>query len=274
MTRAKAVALCTGMSLCAWVPASSAKDQGEHGEHKDGGVHGEHGDAGKAAHDAGPRETTEQRAERLKYVEETRAREREITRHRIWTPEMIHASWRHWRRAYRALRVRELAEDDKDDAVVARVDAYLKKATDHFFTVMTDLASKAPEIPPPPTLLAPTAGAQLTVGQPASFKMAPYQGAAHYYCWFWEPSGHSWSNWQAKDEHFGDSPECTIAADDPRWAKFRSGKAEFYGRAIVPMTFDGGKEFRMWSDPVKLEVDVVGGKAPAVAPAAAEGGAK
>jgi hypothetical protein len=259
------------MSLSAWVPEVGAKgDQGEHGEHKEHVEHSEHGDAGKAAHDAGPRETAGQRAERRKYVEETLAREREITRHRIWTPEMSRASWKHWRRAYRALRVRELAEDDKEDAVVARVDAYLKKATDHFFSLMTELASKAPEIPPAPTLLSPVAGAQATVGQPVSFKMAPYKEAAHYYCWFWEPGGHSWSNWQAKEEHYGDSPECDIPADDPRWGRFRSGKAEFYGRAIIPVKLDGGKELRMWSDPVKLEVDVVGGKSPAPA----EGGAR
>ncbi len=219
-------------------------------------------DAG--ARDAAPRETAAQRVERVKYVEETLAREREITKHRIWTLEMSHASWKHWRRVYRALRIRELAEDDGAQGEVARVDAYLKKATDHFLELLAELTAKAPEIPPPPTLVAPAAGSPLAVGTAVTFKMSPYKDASQYYCWFWEPGGHYWSNWQAKAEGFGESPECTIAADDPHWAKFHAGKGEFYGRAIIATKGDGGRPFRMWSEPVKADFSVTGGAAPAL----------
>jgi hypothetical protein len=224
-------------------------------------------DAGSAhGRDAGPKETPAQRAYRMEYIEGTVAREREITKHHVWTPEMSTASWKHWRRAYRALRIRELAQDDHDDSAVARVDAYLKKVSDHFLSLLTELTAKAPEIPPPPTLIAPAAGAQLAVGSPVSFKLAPYKDAAQYYCWFWEPGGHYWSNWQAAQGAgggFGTSPECDLSADDPRWSKFHAGKAEFYGRAILMAKTSTGKDYRMWSEPVKAEFTLTGGAAPA-----------
>jgi hypothetical protein len=228
------------------------KKGGQHEGDHDGGRHEGH-------HDAAPPETADQRAERREYVEETVAKEREITKHHIWTPEMSEASWKHWRRAYRALRVRELAQDDHEEDAVTRVDAFLRRLREHFLAHLTELTTKAPEIPPPPTLLSPAAGAQLAVGTAVSFKMAPYKDAAQYYCWFWEPGGHHWSNWQS-GTGFGTSPECDVAADDPHWSKFRSGKAEFYGRAIVPAKTSAGKEYKMWSEPVKLELKVTGGE--------------
>ncbi|HLK40519.1 MAG TPA: hypothetical protein VKU41_27390 [Polyangiaceae bacterium] len=230
------------------------------------------GDAG-AAHakpDAGPRETAGQREYRLEYVEATVKRERELTAHKIWTPDMSSASWKHWRRAYRALRIRELAQDDHDDATVARVDGYLKKLTDRFLVVIKDLAASAPEVPPPPTLVAPTAGVALAVGTPVTFKMAAYKDAAHYYCWLWEPGGHYWSNWQASTESYGVTPECTIAADDPRWSRFHAGKAEFHGRAILSAKTSAGKDYKVWSEPVKAEFTLTGGAAPG--PSGAPGG--
>jgi hypothetical protein len=228
-----------------------------------------------AQRDAGPKETPAQRAFRIEFVEGSVAREREITKHHIWTIEMSMASWKHWRRAYRALRIRELAQDDHDDAAVARVDAYLKKISEHFFSLLAELTAKAPEIPPPPTLLSPAAGTKLAAGTALSFKMAPYKDAAHYYCWFWEPGGHYWSNMQLTPDGggLGTSPECDIPADDPRWSKFLSGKAEFYGRAVLLAKTDGGREYRMWSEPVRADYVVTGGAAPPPpAPAAAEGG--
>jgi hypothetical protein len=221
-------------------------------------------DAGgaRAARDAGPKETADQRGYRMRYVAETVQREGEIAKHHVWTPEMSKASWTHWRRAYRALRIRELAQDDGEDAAVARVDAYMKKSTDHFLTLLAELTAKSPEVPGPPTLTSPAAGAALAVGTPVTFKMAPYKDATQYYCWFWQPGGHYWSNWQASSESYGTSPECTIPGDDPKWSKFHSGKAEFYGRAIVPTKTAAGKDYKMWSEAVKLEVAVTGGAAP------------
>jgi hypothetical protein len=214
-------------------------------------------------HDAGPRETADQRAYRLKYMEDTVERERAVTKHHIWTPEMAHASGNHWRRAYRTLRIRELAQDDNDTATMDRADAHLKKVTDHFFVLLAELTANAPEVPAPPALTSPAAGAQLAVGTPVTFKMAPYKDALNYYCWFWQPGGHYWTNWQASGESYGSSPECTVAADDPKWSKFHSGKAEFYGRAMVLAKSGAGKEYKMWSEPVKVEVMVTGGVTPA-----------
>ena len=223
-------------------------------------------------HDAGPKETPGQREYRVAYLRDTLEKEKAITRHHVWTPAMSTASWKHWRRAYKALRIRELAQDDSDDAAVVRVDAYLKKVTDHFVALLTELTASAPEVPPPPTLLSPAEGATAAVGTPVTFKMAPYKDAAHYYCWFWEPGGHHWSNWQTSTESYGTSPECTVPADDAHWIQFRSGKAEFYGRAIVPVKADG-KEYKMWSEPVKLEVTITGG-ASGAGPAGKDGGSR
>jgi hypothetical protein len=215
-------------------------------------------------YDAGPRETPEQRTFRHQYVEETVVRERELTKHHIWTPEMWKASGNHWRRAYRTLRVRELAQDDNDAATVRRADAHLKKVTEHFLALLGELTASAPEIPAPPTVASPGPGAQLAVGSAVTFKMAPYKDATSYYCGFWQPGGHFWSNWQPSSKTYGASPECTIAADDPRWSKFQSGKAEFFGRAMLQAKSSTGKEYKMWSEPARVEVSVTGGPAPAV----------
>jgi hypothetical protein len=214
--------------------------------------------------DAGPRETANQRAYRVAYIEQTVSREREITAHHVWTPEMSNASWTHWHRAYRALRIRDLAQDDNEAATVARVDAYLSRLTDHFLTLLQELTAKSPEVPPPPTLLSPSASASLPIGTAVTFKLAPYKDAMHYYCWLWEPGGHYWSNWQVSTESYGTSPECTIAADDPRWSAFRAGKVEFHGRAILSAKSTTGKDYRIWSEPVKAEFALTGGAAPTV----------
>jgi hypothetical protein len=241
------------------------------------------GGALHARADAGPKETSSQRAYRMAYIEQTVSREREITQHHVWTPEMSKASWTHWHRAYRALRIRDLAQDDGEAATVARVDAYMLKLTDHFLTLLKELTVTAPEVPPPPTLLSPAANASLPVGTAVTFKLAPYKDATHYYCWLWEPGGHYWSNWQTSTESYGASPECTLAADDPRWSGFRAGKAEFHGRAILSAKSSTGKDYRVWSEPVKAEFALTGGGAPAVSgtphpaapvPVASSGGSK
>lgn len=224
------------------------------------------GDGGVAhgRHDAGPAETTNQRAYRVAYIEQTLLREREITTHHVWTPEMSNASSTHWHRVYRALRIRDLAQDDNETATMARVDAYLSRLTDHFLALLQELTAKSPEVPPPPTLVSPTASASLPIGTAVTFKLAPYKDAMHYYCWLWEPGGHYWSNWEVSTESFGTSPECTIAADDPRWSAFHAGKAEFHGRAILSAKSSTGKDYKIWSDPVKADFALTGGAAPMI----------
>jgi hypothetical protein len=223
-------------------------------------------DGGMPRLDASVVETPAQRTFRREYVEQTLRRESEITKSHVWTPEMRKVSFNHWRRAYKALRIRDVAQDENDAATVGRVDAYITKINEHFFALLTELAAKAPLIPPPPTLISPTAGAQATVGTAVSFKMAPYKDAKNYYCSLWEPGGHLWSNWHpGEGEALGASSECTIPADDGRWSKFRSGKAEFHGRALLVAKAESGEEYKVWSEPVKLELNVNGVAGPPAA---------
>jgi hypothetical protein len=216
--------------------------------------------SGRGAHDAGPPETKDQRAYRIKYVTETLKHQHEITAHHVWTPEMFKASSEHWRRAYRTLRVRELAEDDHDAALVSRADAFLGKIDTHYFALMTDLTSKSPEIPAPPAVTAPAELASVAVGQPVTFKMTPVKDAWQYTCVLYEP-GHSWSNWKSSWK-WSDTSECTIAADDPKWAKFHAGKATFTGRAVFKAKNAKGTEYKYWSQPSTLHVTLTGGAAP------------
>jgi len=235
----------------------------------------------KESLDAGAKESKEPQSFRHAYIEETRKREHDIVNRHSWTPEMIASSSKHWRRAYRALRIRELAEDAGDATTVARADAQLMKTTDHFLSLLAELAARAPEVPGPPTVTAPSAGAELAKGSTVTFKMAPYKDATNYYCWLSQSDGHSWTNYEPKVDAYPASPECTITADDPRWSKFHAGKAEFLGRAKVLTKSSDGREYKLWTDPVKVDVTisiegagVSPSKAPSLASATPEGGAK
>ncbi len=223
---------------------------------------------------AGPakKETPEQKAFRRKYVRETRKHQKEITAHHVWSPEMTKLSSDHWRRAYSTLRIRELAEDDKDAAAVTRTDALLKKLDGAYFAALPELVAKAPAVPGAPTLASPAAGATAPLGSALTFKMTPTKDAVRYACSL-RQSGHSWSNRKGKE--WSATPECTIAADDPHWVHFHAGKAHFVGHAITTAKSAKGKEYAQWSEPVKLDVTLTaGGAAPAPSASAAAGGAK
>ena len=196
----------------------------------------------------------------MKYVTETMKHQKDVAAKHVWTPEMYKASSEHWRRAYRTLRVRELAEDDHDAALAARADAFLVKIDGHYFTLLTDLTAKAPEIPAPPTVTAPADLASVAVGQPVTFKMTPVKDAWQYTCLLYEP-GHSWTNWKSSWT-WSDTSECTIAADDPKWSKFHSGKATFTSRAVFKAKNAKGAEYKYWSQPSTIHVTLTGGAAP------------
>ncbi len=226
-------------------------------------------DAGKKA------ETPEQKAFRRQYVRETRKKQKSITAHHVWTPEMGKLASDHWRRAYATLRIRELADDEKDAAAVARTDALLKKLDDAYFTALPELVAKAPAVPGAPMLASPAAGASAPIGAPLTFKFTPYKDAARYACSL-RQSGHSWSSRNGKE--WGTTPECTIPANDPHWAKFHAGKAHFVGHAITMGKSAKGKDIQQWSEPVDVEVTLTGGAAPTPTPmpptSATAGGAK
>jgi len=216
-------------------------------------------------HDAGPPETNDQRKFRYAYVNETLKKEIGIVKGHVWTPDMATVMIDHWRRAYRVLRIRELAEDDKDMAVVARADVLLNKTTDRFLTQLKDVTAKSPEIPPPPTISAPANGASLAVGTPVTFKITPVKDATEYHCSLFQAQHggyHVWNNYNAAAKSYGTSPDCTIAADDARWTKFNSGKATLYAHAIIKAKSSDGKEYRYWTQGAKSEFSLTGGAAP------------
>jgi hypothetical protein len=214
----------------------------------------------RGARDAGPPETKEQRAFRIKYLGDTLKHQHDIVGAHVWTPEMVKASSDHWRRAYRALRIRELAEDDKDTALVGRVDAFLTKIDTHYFALLTDLTSKAPEQPAPPTVMAPADQTEVKIGQPLTFKLTPVKDAWQYTCILYEP-GHAWTNWKSSWK-WSDTNECTIGADDPHWTKFQAGKATFTSRAVLKAKSTKGVEYRYWSQPATIHLALTGGVSP------------
>ncbi len=224
-------------------------------------------DSGKPAvlapHDAGPAETTGQKAYRNAYISKTVKKEQEVTKERAWTPDIGATENLHWKRAYKALRIRELAEDDKETSAITRVDAYITKLDQHFFTELTTLAAEAPALLPAPALTAPAKGSSLGVGTAVSIKIAPVAGATHYYCLLWGKEHHMWSNYDPATKQFGATPECTIPAGDAKWAKFESGGANIQIRAEIPEKTKKGVAFNMWTHTAQIPVTITGGAAPA-----------
>jgi hypothetical protein len=204
-------------------------------------------------HDAGP-ETKAQREHRSNYISKTVKHEREIVGHHAWTPEMNALASEHWKKAYRAIRVHEIAEDEHDIMTMTRADDVLKRFDEKFFRDLPPLVADAPQIPPAPTLSSPAAGTAIPISSAVTFKITPVAGATHYACSLYEPGGHYWSSYDPKAKQWGTSPDCTIAANDPRWGKFAAGKTHFIGRAIIPAKSKGGKDYNLWSDPVRLDV--------------------
>jgi hypothetical protein len=218
--------------------------------------------------DAGPPETPGQKVYRNAYISKTIKREVEVTKGHVWTPDVGALENLHWHRAYRALRMRELAEDEKDTAAVARVDTDIVKLDQHFFTTLATLSAAAPSIPPAPTLASPASGASLAVGTAVTLKINPVPGATHYYCLLWGGGRHMWSNYDPTTKQYGTSPECTIPANDPKWAKFESGKANVLIRAISPAKTPSGVAYTITSHTAQIPVVITGGATPTTASSA------
>ncbi|HEX7603394.1 MAG TPA: hypothetical protein VF316_17365, partial [Polyangiaceae bacterium] len=157
-------------------------------------------------------------------------------------------------------------EDDKDTAAVARVDAYIVKLDQHFFTSLAAVSAAAPSIPAAPILASPANGASLAVGTAVTIKINPVPGATHYYCLLWGGGRHMWSNYDPATKQYGTSNECTIPANDPKWAKFESGKANILIRAISPEKTASGVAYKISSHTGQIPVIITGGAAPTPAP--------
>jgi hypothetical protein len=171
----------------------------------------------------------------------------------------------HWISAMRVVRVREVAEEEKDMSTVARADALLKKLDASFFKQLTKLNAKAPVEASltPPTVLAPTGGQSMPLDGPFAITLAPYKGATKYFCAI-RQAKHEWSNMHAPSS----TPACTLDAADPPHRRFKAGHAEAIARALVKGA---------WSDEVKVPFEITGtAPPPATAgrtPAAATSGA-
>jgi hypothetical protein len=204
-------------------------------------------------------ETPDQRDRRHKYVKDTADKTRAIVRkdNKAFTKDEGTLITEHWRRSMRALRIRDVAEDDNDTAVVGRVDTALKKIDDKFFAALTTLNAKAPPRPPTPTLTTPTS---LALSAPFDFKFAPVPGSEKRFCAVWQTlKGHELHHWLTTVKA---SDECVLPATDPQHAKFEPGKAHLHSWVMV-----GGN----WSDMANIDLDLTGagGAAPV-----ASGGAK
>ena len=201
--------------------------------------------------DAGPRETVDQRKFRQDYVTSTSQKINTIVnkdKKAVTTDEhtLIHD---HWRRAMRALRVRELAEDEHEAATVTRVDTFLKKVDTGFFATLTDLNAKAPVkvVLPPPTIASPAPNTPMPVGGSYTFKIAPYKDANAYLCVLTQDKHFWWNHGNAKS--MSQNGECVLDATKPEHARFTAGKAHFIGRALVK---------GVWTEPVKEDIELTG----------------
>lgn len=107
-------------------------------------------DAG-ATVDAGVRERGKEGAEHKKrrkdYVDRIRKEIRATVPVRDLTDQDRELIRAHWRRAMRAFRIRLLAEDDKDNASIARADALIAKIDQHLLNRLKELHKKGAAAP-------------------------------------------------------------------------------------------------------------------------------
>jgi hypothetical protein len=211
--------------------------------------------------DAGPAATKDQKAYRNKYVSDTLQKESALLKGLVWTPEVRKAVSEHWRRAYRTLRVRELAEDSGDTGTIPRADDYIRKIDGHLFAYLAELAPSLPAIPPAPTLAAPASGAQIPIGSALTITMTPGANVTptEYYCVASEGGGHALVNWDPAAKHYGAQPTCTFAANDPRWAKFAPGKGGIWTATLTKAKSPKGVEYSQWSAQRYIPVQFTGG---------------
>lgn len=218
--------------------------------------------------DAGPAETKDQKAYRLQYVADTVAKENSLLKGLVRTPEVQKVVASHWRRAYRTLRIRELAEDNNDAATVARTDALLRKLDGHFFAALAEMAPSLPTIPAAPTIASPAPNANIPIGSALTITVTPAAGSTpnEYYCVASEGGGHALVNWDAAGKHYGTEPNCTFPANDPRWAKMKPGKGGIWAATMVKTKSPKGVEYRQWSHQKYIPVMFTGaGATPAPA---------
>jgi hypothetical protein len=199
--------------------------------------------------DAGPPETSDQRADRAKYIADTTQKENALMKGLVWTPEVRKVANEHWRRAYRTLRVRELAQDSGDTATLSRTDLFLRKIDGHFFSYLAEVAPTLPATPPAPTLNGPAANTPIPIGSALTITMtpAPTVTPTEYWCVASEGGSSALVNYDPATKHYGTSPTCTFAATDPRWAKFVAKKGGIWVATGTKTKSPKGVDYTQWS---------------------------
>jgi hypothetical protein len=198
--------------------------------------------------DDAPKETPEQAAFRGAYVAKTVKRIHEIvdSGNKVRTPDETTQINLHWGRAMKAIRIREVAQDNNDNAFVGQVDGFLSKLDTQFYDRLLGLASNAPDKPKAPELTAPTGGSSFRLNQTFSCKFANYAGATAHTCGV-RQGGHA--VWYA----CGTSGECHINLSS--WTFMTTGPAQVVGRAQV--------DHKFWSDEASVAINLTPSDAPA-----------
>ena len=196
--------------------------------------------------DDGAKETPEQASFRGGYVAKTVKRIHEIadTGNKARTPEENATISVHWGRAMRAIRIRELAQDDGDNATVGRVDGLLARLDTQFYDHLLALSSTAPDKPKAPQLEAPTAGLSVRLNEAFQCKFASYPGATAYSCGVMQPGHPAWFLHSAAP-HMGFALGAT---------NLTPGHAEVVGRVQVEHTH--------WTDAVRVGIELTPSDAP------------
>jgi hypothetical protein len=210
--------------------------------------------------DAGPPETSVQRADRTKYIADSIAKENALMKGLVWTPEVRKVASAHWRRAYRTLRIRELAQDSGDTTTVMRTEMFLRKIDGSFFSYLSQTAPTLPTMPAAPTLNAPAANVQIPIGSALAITMTPAPSVTptEYWCVASEGGASALVNYDPTTKHYGTTPTCTFAATDPRWAKFVAKKGGIWVATGTKTKSPKGVEYTQWSAERYIPVQFTG----------------
>jgi hypothetical protein len=189
-------------------------------------------------------DTPDQIAFRNQYVAKTQRRTREIldTGHKARTAEENAIINKHWNTAFKAIRIRELAQDDNDQATVTRVDNFLSRLDNQYYDDLSAAVARAPDRPGAPKLLYPVNGSKLAMGRShALCRFAPDQNAVSYSCILTQGSTHHSHNYfcSRSGDCFGDVNDGT----------FKPGPAQIVAAMYI--------QDQYWSEQTRVDVELV-----------------
>lgn len=189
-------------------------------------------------------DTPDQIAFRNAYISRTQTRTREIldAGHKARTAEENAIINKHWSNAFKALRIREVAQDNSDSATVSRVDGYMSRLDSQYYDDLSGAVARAPDRPGAPTLYWPVNNAKMSMGRYHSLcRFAPDANAVSYSCILVQPSTQHSHNYfcSRSGECFGD------VAD----GIFRPGPAQIVAAKYIQNQY--------WSEQSRIDVELV-----------------